>query len=542
MNRLRMAAASLLSWVLCASAIAAGPRILYTDITSGPNSGGEGDNGAYLSIFGKGFGASRDAGTVTVGGGEAARYIVWSDERVSVQIGRAARSGDIVVATSGGSATAPEGFTVRPGNFYFIALDGSDRGGVKNDINRPFRTPNHVARELAEFAPGDFVVVRGGRYDLSEPASNLVASTFLRADKSGTAASPMAFLGYPGESVVIEQNQPNLQLFSNYVTISHWVVADFHASLNHCLGGNTLVQVGAVRLADNTCTGNIPGRIAYFRIVNLDVDGHDVGGMCNGTKGYADGPINLGYGDNIKILGNSIHNTGAQGGTDQRGHLIYIGATTNNVEIGWNRVHDIPHSRALIDVHTDDVGGNCYGHKRLTDITIHDNTVYNVAGQAIDLDGGTGDIRVYNNLIYNTPTADDHRYQDVIALRGSGGRLNATLYNNIVYANPNDADQGWMLGIGWFSGSFCPERLTLYDNVFYVTDPQDFYVWFAGNCGERGNISSRNNIWHGSKHGLPTFRGAGDKDVKPMFKDPKAGDFQVLKKSQRGANPNAAPK
>jgi len=32
------------------------PVVLYTDIASGPNSGGENDRGAYLSVFGKNFG------------------------------------------------------------------------------------------------------------------------------------------------------------------------------------------------------------------------------------------------------------------------------------------------------------------------------------------------------------------------------------------------------------------------------------------------------------------------------------------------------
>src|SRR6266480_5399849 len=40
------------------------PLVLYTDILSGPNSGGENNKGAYLSIFGKNFGAT-GLGTTT---------------------------------------------------------------------------------------------------------------------------------------------------------------------------------------------------------------------------------------------------------------------------------------------------------------------------------------------------------------------------------------------------------------------------------------------------------------------------------------------
>ena len=51
--------------------------ILYTDITSGPNLGGENNNGAYLSIFGLNFGSDDALGTTTkvyIGGVEVAAY------------------------------------------------------------------------------------------------------------------------------------------------------------------------------------------------------------------------------------------------------------------------------------------------------------------------------------------------------------------------------------------------------------------------------------------------------------------------------------
>jgi len=61
--------------ILVAAPAWAAPVILYTDIISGPNTGGENNNGAYLSIFGTGFGADINAVTVTIGGGEVANYI-----------------------------------------------------------------------------------------------------------------------------------------------------------------------------------------------------------------------------------------------------------------------------------------------------------------------------------------------------------------------------------------------------------------------------------------------------------------------------------
>ena len=52
------------------------PLVLYTDVASGPNSGGENGKGAYLCVFGKNF-SSSGFGTrtkVTIGGAEVASY------------------------------------------------------------------------------------------------------------------------------------------------------------------------------------------------------------------------------------------------------------------------------------------------------------------------------------------------------------------------------------------------------------------------------------------------------------------------------------
>src|SRR6185437_1360801 len=51
------------------------PRIFFTDITSGPATGGENGAGAYVTIYGNFFGTS--PGTVTIGGVKATTYKQW---------------------------------------------------------------------------------------------------------------------------------------------------------------------------------------------------------------------------------------------------------------------------------------------------------------------------------------------------------------------------------------------------------------------------------------------------------------------------------
>src|SRR5579872_1205465 len=84
-----------------ASVHAAGtpPTIFFTDLQSGPNTGGESNNGTILTIYGKNFGTT--AGTVTIGGGAVAKVYQWGVpsfepktnlQKISVAIGAAAKT------------------------------------------------------------------------------------------------------------------------------------------------------------------------------------------------------------------------------------------------------------------------------------------------------------------------------------------------------------------------------------------------------------------------------------------------------------------
>src|SRR6476619_3848923 len=74
------------------------PRIFFSDLDSGPNTGGQKNHGVWVTIWGKGFGAERGSSTVTIGGGAAAEYPIWTDTRITFQLGPSARTGDIVVS------------------------------------------------------------------------------------------------------------------------------------------------------------------------------------------------------------------------------------------------------------------------------------------------------------------------------------------------------------------------------------------------------------------------------------------------------------
>ena len=51
-----------------------GPRLFFTDLVSGPVTGGEDGLGVFVTLYGEGFGAERGDSIVTLGGSEVAAY------------------------------------------------------------------------------------------------------------------------------------------------------------------------------------------------------------------------------------------------------------------------------------------------------------------------------------------------------------------------------------------------------------------------------------------------------------------------------------
>ncbi len=142
-----------------------GLRIFYSDLTSGPNTGGENGKGAFVTIYGNGFGATQGSSNVTVGGSKADSYPIWSNTRITMQLGSAAATGDIVVhvpsrrATSNGAA-----FTVRERQHLLRHVerrrrqrrelretveDDSPSEELRSTTSRRHRLPGHERRRHA---------------------------------------------------------------------------------------------------------------------------------------------------------------------------------------------------------------------------------------------------------------------------------------------------------------------------------------------------------------------------------------------------------
>jgi hypothetical protein len=249
--------------------------------------------------------------------------------------------------------------------------------------------------------------------------------------------------------------------------------------------------------------------------------------MTGGPNGLLSSQVDLGLSDNNKLLGFYIHDTVDAG--EAHSHPIYLSAEQHDTEVGWFTIANLPQSRAVVQVHTDPFSGSCFAYKAITNITIHDFTIHHITGQALLFDGGTGDITVYNGVIYQAP------YQlgaltnsDEIALRSGGNHLNLRFYNNTVVINPRMGNSAAIFGSG-LSGYF-PESVWLKNNVFVLTSSEDTWMNSDNSTGSfntwltSGALVSDYNIFYGVA--APSWAGSHSLAVDPKFVNP-VSDFHL---------------
>ncbi len=282
------------------AAAARPPAVLFTDLPSGPVSGGPHGLGAPIAIFGSGFGAARGTSTVTIGGVEVASYLVWGEHNahnptldlIVVEPGPAVTGGAVVVTVGGTASTSPVVFAAAPGEVYVVATTGSDAAPCR--LASPCRSIAHVVTNLMR--PGDVVLVRGGDYDEGE--------IWIRHEygHSGTAARPKAVTRFPGEEVLLSNGARPFIIDADYITVSGLAFANGKSIV---LGYDAPKRQGH-RLVDSTFTGDIG-----FDAVGIHGDDHVVAGnVCRvssstvGTQGHC---FYVSYGSRNRLLHNIGH-------------------------------------------------------------------------------------------------------------------------------------------------------------------------------------------------------------------------------------------
>lgn len=309
------------------------PLILYTDVESGPNSGGESNNGAYLSIFGRGFGNDINNISITIGGGAVAqkKYLGTSFGRtdiqqLTVQLGASTVTGAIKVTVGGVDSNIDKIFTVRPGNIYFVngQNTGTCSGNGAGTFTDPWTNPN-CAVNSTNIVAGDIVYFRAGTYSSTWGYGGVSAVFTFRdalqggSSANGTVSSPIAFLGYPGEDVYIKADtgaSPTSGLRLYYAP-DYYVFAGFRISgYTNAFAGGSKNDSGNNAIGTRLINNNMTGLLAQ---------------SSGGSSVVIPGK------HNIKILGNKIHGSRSAGNLD---HAIYLQACSNDTEVAWNYLYD----------------------------------------------------------------------------------------------------------------------------------------------------------------------------------------------------------
>ncbi len=482
------------------------PGLFFSDLESGPGTGGEGGQGVFVTLWGRNFGATRGTSTVSIGGGLAAAYPVWTDSRVTFQLGSAASTGGIVLTTASGSSNALP-FTVRSGSIYFVGASGSD--GNDGSHAHPWAT---VVRAKDRMVPGDVRYLMDGVTITAEEN----ASAAVSIEHGGEPGRPLALVAYPGARATFGSTALEYGVRVLGDDVGDWVLAG-------------LVLRGQIEAAE----------VGGFRSARWRVVGNDV--SCPVGDGQT-GCFTAALASHVTFLGNEVHDVGTQSALQpsKQYHAVYFTTDTNHVEVGWNHIHDNRTCRA-VQFHssplcipdcgpTDTTGFNQF------DLSVHDNVIHGDVCDGIvfaTVDPSKGQVRAYNNVIYDvgrgpSPPDGDANYTCIYVSGGTNtgpdGTGTVDVFNNTLYdcgaraLLPGAIGDEGMIGRAPYSRGL---MLRLVDNVVVARSGESY----ISPSSDTSLIQGSNNLWFGA--GVPPAFLAVNVSADPQFANLAGLDFHL---------------
>jgi hypothetical protein len=504
---------SLLSLLLVAAfacAQAAPPRIFFSDLGSGPNSGGQNNNGVWVTIWGKGLGATQGAANVTVGGGAVASSPLWSDSKIIFQLGAGARTGSIVVNVPGIGSSNGLPFAVRSGNIFFVATTGNDAN--TGSFASPWKT---IVKAKNTITAGDTAYIEDGVAQTSE--DNFTAYLSMDnagASNSGTATAPKALIAYPNATATVGVagglhygiRTPNIGTHEDY-----WVISQLHI-----VGGTQAMDIGG--------TG--------WRIIGNEM-------QCPGADDQV-GCFEMSEGNQARFYGNDVHNAGINPTSSKFYHAVYFSTDSNHVDVGWNHIHDNFTCRAL-QFHSSPLCTPSCGAADTTgfdqyDLHVHDNLIHGDNCNGINfatVDPSKGPVEAYNNVIYNVGRMDPLQlgaafsciYVAGITNNGVAGTGTVEVFNNTLSdcAANNSANASGSRGAFGVGGGPVTLIMRLQNNIAYQL-PGEIYI-----DGVKAQITGDKNLWFGA--GTAPTQTTNNISVDPLFANRAIGDYHITTSS-----------
>ncbi|MCV6638296.1 hypothetical protein [Candidatus Albibeggiatoa sp. nov. NOAA] len=481
------------------------PVLLFSDLESAPKNGwshaNEPDKGAAVTIWGYGFGESREQSYVSVNGVDLKAntdYAVWGEywptpfyQRITFWLNDQMSDGEgEITLTVNGEQSNLLPFTIREGRIFFIESDNASGYGT---VEQPFDFSDATtgAAWLTNMQAGDVYYFKDSAI-YTEKVNGGNAHVWLRAtDISGTADKPIAFLAYPNQKPFFKVPTPR--------------------SVNFRLGfymNNDYSVLSGLSFDSPEIATNVSGN--YHRVIGNDFK------ASSGSYTMGTGIVNT-FGDGHVLLGNNLH--GMRSGS-RFDHGIYLSGCSPNegVKFGWNYLHDNDFGRGPV------ISVNHQGDRCATDETLKAHFIFNnivdcslqrsTAVGIYDLSYDIGEPEpeptyVYNNLIVNcgtydptdnhvqwTPTmyhANGHArfYHNTLFNSGylgfqtsdSASVLSTHFKNNIVHMNPNfPSDLGsFYIHTGLYDSH--PNKNYFSYNFYFGLDEYDA----CGDCVDESN-------------------------------------------------------
>lgn len=301
---------------------AGAPVVLFTDLSYGSNSGWSTqtpDLGAVVTVWGRGFGASRGGSFVTVNGTDLTADTAYVDtwgktenpvpflESITFQLDSSVPTGEgEVTVTVDGDTSNEVAFGVGTSSIYFVDVNASPGGS--GSLEDPWQD---LSEYIDVMAAGDVAYFRAGVYD--EIYNGGKSNIWVRdSEPSGTATQPIAFVGYPGEWPMFDSD-------------TNGDTGDFNRSVVIDAAYITVAKIATTAFGAGIEAG------AYGRII-----GNDTVGCREFVSGTG---IIISGGDGARILGNTLH--GARSG-DRLDHALYLSGCSPvaGSEVAFNFSYD----------------------------------------------------------------------------------------------------------------------------------------------------------------------------------------------------------
>jgi hypothetical protein len=486
------------------------PFIFFTDLTSGPNTGGEsvgGFAGAYVTIYGNNFGTLQGSSTVTLNGANCLRVVSWGVpwlwyQKIVVQLGSSCTTGDFVVTVGAqpsnvakivvnGTIVDNSLFTVRSGNIYCVSTTGSDSNSGKFP-GSCWATISKCCQGSGSVVAGDTVYVEDG-VSLGPGKGGL--SDTLSIGATGTSTNPIGLIACPQASSNSCGSAGGSTMAS--VTIGT-VTGDERGILvctnsSACSSGQYWTFAGLLLRATNEAF-QAGADVSGIRLIASDLycpNGNSPAGCASPSmlKSFA--------------YGNSVHDAAANvsSSVTKQYHAIYIGDGSIAGDWGWNSVTN-NHGNRGFQVFTSSTA--------IADIHIHDNLIHDNRGLGIMLSDVTPTaaqpVEAYNNVIYNAGIGPDFQdgasvYDCAEADTAGPGTSPSLFYNNTLYS----------CGAGGGGGILASPtgKAIIQNNIIYNARP------YFDSSSNLSNTTCANNLYFGN--GTASSCTTGAVNIDPQF-------------------------